>query len=372
MFDSAGRGLGAALPQRLWSFVARLNNDESSTFHRFATSKHVADLRWIIVFCLVLAAGAGVTVVLLNICGTWPSLNPAPDKTGAETSPSWVPVLHAVVASFGYLGTILGVFGAIVAWAYQTASARLGVVDLFACEIGTLCRVGALVDVARGMIKEAGQLDPGAGQPKRDGANGFTSQEDYFPVFNSNASDLKILEAEVVVNITAFYTYMKAMRDTLRKLAAMPAPAERRPVETRQEVMRSAIYMLFLAFESARKAIDDLIEFEPLRAECEVAILLTELEAYQFLLATQPDDFRRDRLELRAADYRDLVDALCDKVAHEAAKADSSAAVDEVGLSATALAQETKRRQAWKMAAGPALELQARYPRAVADTVKAA
>jgi uncharacterized membrane protein len=39
------------------------------------------------------------------------------------------------------------VFGAILAWAYQVGSARLGVVDLFACEIDTLCRMTTIVDM---------------------------------------------------------------------------------------------------------------------------------------------------------------------------------------------------------------------------------
>jgi hypothetical protein len=47
----------------------------------------------------------------------------------------------------------------------------------------------------------------------------FVSQEDYFPIFDKNSQDLHSLEALVVGNITEFYTYMKAMRDSRRGLA---------------------------------------------------------------------------------------------------------------------------------------------------------
>ena len=36
-----------------------------------------------------------------------------------------------------------------LAWTYQAGSARLGVVDLFACEIATLCRVSAVVEMVQ-------------------------------------------------------------------------------------------------------------------------------------------------------------------------------------------------------------------------------
>ena len=38
-------------------------------------------------------------------------------------------------------------------------------------------------------------------------------------MFESNTRDLQTLEARVVINITEFYTYMKAFRDYLRTLA---------------------------------------------------------------------------------------------------------------------------------------------------------
>jgi hypothetical protein len=98
--------------------------------------------------------------------------------------------------------------GAVLAWAYQSGSVRLGVVDLFACEISTLCRVATVVDTAR---RYAGKFDQPPTAPAdtagpRPPPYHFASQENYFPVFESNTRDLQTLEARVVINITEFYT----------------------------------------------------------------------------------------------------------------------------------------------------------------------
>jgi hypothetical protein len=109
-----------------------------------------------------------------------------------------------------YIGPALTIYGAVLAWAYLSASSRLGVVDLFACEIITLCRVGLTFDIAKYYVEQ--YKTPGA-------TAAFVSEEDYFPVFDNNSRDLQLLESSIVNNITAFYTYMKATRDSLRKLA---------------------------------------------------------------------------------------------------------------------------------------------------------
>jgi hypothetical protein len=69
--------------------------------------------------------------------------------------------------------------------------------------------------------------------------------------------------------------------------------------------MVNVIYLLYLGYESARKAVNDLIEFQPARAERSIVILLTELKCYAFLRKHfKSDDLRRKRLELREAGYR--------------------------------------------------------------------
>src|SRR5262249_11224244 len=153
---------------------------------------------------------------------------------------------------------------------------RLGIVDLFACEIDTLCRVVTVVDTVRRQIESfpnGSHRGDASGNSQSPGRH-FTSEENYFPVFESNTRDLHTLEARVVINITAFYTYMKAVRDSMRAVMDMSpslAKSESRPdspsISTPwQDAARNVIYMMFLGLESARKAIADLVEFEPEKA----------------------------------------------------------------------------------------------------------
>jgi hypothetical protein len=216
-----------------------------------------------------------------------------------------------------YGGPIIAVCGVVIAWAYRSASARLGVVDLFACEISTLCRVGTIFDLSNQFIKRYWD-EPS--QPKADHQDvckqksSFDSEEEYFPVFDNNARDLQLLEATVVSSITEFYTYMKAMRDCLRKLSNLPesdatvqrqdSSAEEDNPSAWQVATRDTLYMLYLAYESGRKAVDDLIEFEPYSSERKIVILITELPAYDFLLQRfDRGDSHYDRLDLRREDY---------------------------------------------------------------------
>ncbi len=214
-----------------------------------------------------------------------------------------------------------------LAWTYQTGSARLGVVDLFACEIATLCRVAAVVDMVPRYIAlfyagPAAPEQPQAidGDMPADGAR-FTSQESYFPVFDSSVKDLQALEADVVDNVTAFYTYMKVMRDSLRKLAEIH-PSTGSPAVSTGGIARSAtsIYMQFLGLESARKAINDLVEFEPTRAENTFTILLSELVAYAFLREQFTGDLKQRRLEARDEHYRREIPDLYDELQQRTGK----------------------------------------------------
>jgi hypothetical protein len=197
------------------------------------------------------------------------------------------------------------VFGAVLTWAYQVGSARLGVVDLFACEIDTLCRVITVVDMVPNQAKRY-LFDPS--KPDLD-ANGiaiapahFNSQEEYFPILAGNSRDLQSLEANVVVNITAFYTFMKAVRDTFRQLG------DAKNATQWQESMGNVMYMLYLGLESGRNAMNDLVEFEPTHTERTMVILLSELDAYHFL-RTKFDvagEMHHERLILRGPTYIEL------------------------------------------------------------------
>jgi hypothetical protein len=278
-----------------------LSDDERATVNRLCKSQHVKDLQAIVAvgFIGVVATcciGAGLFI--------W-----------AETE-AGQPLSAATHTFFTFFfAPALAIFGALVTWAYQVGSARLGVVDLFACEISTLCRVVTIADTVHryvdGVARERTAQTMLA-------AHKFTSQENYFPVFNNNNRDLQTLESKVVIRITEFYTYMKTFRDAMRMLVeTIPLPDSSEPPsskteEARREAIRSVVYMLFLGLESARKAIEYLVEFQADKVERIVVILISELEAYRFLRGQYPrGDMHYERLALRDPDYQSLIPDLC-------------------------------------------------------------
>ena len=318
---SSARAKSDDIPKRLLEPIARMlrTGNPAATVDRLFVSEHVSDLRLIIAFALI-----AVLVVLVfgfpgSLAYAWVF------RDGQSSSQVFFTALRGFVA---FCTPVLGIFGAVLAWAYQAGSARLGVVDLFGCEIDTLCRVVLVLDSVPQSIEGFRRALPGrsgAGNSASP-ARHFTSEEDYFPVFENNTRDLQALEARVVVNITAFYTYMKAVRDSTRALmdlSAPPAPPapglDKASASTSvawQDAARNVIYMMFLGLESARKAIRDLVEFEPEQAERTIVILISELQAYGFLSEqfVNEQDIRHQRLELRKADYEKLVPCLWNDV----------------------------------------------------------
>lgn len=276
--------------------------DESSTFVRLGKSRHVADLRLIFWVTVILMITASVLALAFEfeheVLTNW-------SKAQAPRG-FWFWARRAFDA-VGDSGLFIGAVGSlgcgVLAWTYQTGSARLGVVDLFACEIATVCRVGTIVDLVKHfaeMFATDATVPASAGGAPVPPLGHFASQESYFSVFDATIKDLQSLEAGVVKNVTAFYTYMKVMRDYLRKLGDLSPVAD----TVWHRTLCNVIYMQFLAFESARLAILDLVEFEPRQAEDLISILLSELPAYRFLLDHFDDDFRRRRLVLREPDYK--------------------------------------------------------------------
>lgn len=297
--------------------------DPAATVDRLFSSNHVKDLRLIInvtLWAVVLAVPMGLLLSFeYEVVNQWKQIE--------DRKTDWIFVHIAFAAAgnlFAWLGPGLALVGAVLAWAYQVGSARLGVVDLFACEVSTLCRIATVLDTVRHFTDHF-KLGPSAQPQGTDGpcapVTHFTSQEDYCPVFENNTGDLQALEARVVINITAFYTYIKAWRDALRALAEIkPLPAELRAPEGSaattgpwHDTARNVVYVLFLGLESARKAVEDLVEFEPENAERSIVILISELEAYRFLREqfTDPKDIRHQRIMLRIADYQRLVPGIC-------------------------------------------------------------
>jgi hypothetical protein len=274
--------------------------DAASTLFRLFRSKHVRDLKVVLYAACLLLSLCVVSVVSWAFFG----------GIAALFDPKGPPAAVALV------GSIVPISGAIVAWTYLTASKRLGVVDLFACEIATLCRVGTIFNVGEQRVQtwkrinERNAMESQTRSPPTPAPGNYVSQEDYFPIFDANSQDLETLEALVVGHITEFYTYMKSVRDCQRKLG------QAQTVEDGKEAAANIVYMLFLGYESARKAVSDLVEFQPTRTENIVVILLTELFCYSFLCEHfKHDDLKFKRLQLRETDYREVILELEKRVA---------------------------------------------------------
>src|SRR5262245_9976364 len=104
---------------------------------------------------------------------------------------------------------------------------------------------------------------------------------------------------------------MKALRDSLRRLAETNPPQATHPavaglaVETPWHIaMLNVIYLMYMAYESARKAIRDLVEYQPANAERLLVILLTGLKCYAFLrtrFAREDPRWRRPQLRVLRA-----------------------------------------------------------------------
>jgi hypothetical protein len=298
--------------------------DSSSTFFRFFRSKHVADLRTIVALALLMLAVHAFFVGLFaaedvhdqstSQAVTLPTQDHLSITVAPESKPKPTTFQGKALEFFEffskYFGAALPIYGAIVAWAYLTASSRLGIVDLFASEISTLCRVGTIFEIGKSSIKYV-DFKMGAEGGKPDS---YTGKEEYFPVFDQGAHDLQVLEASVVERITEFYTYMKGMRDARRKLSEIGPQSTTALPETDQQPWKTTalnvIFLLYLAYESGRLAVDKLVEFQPSKAERTIVMLLTELTCYHFLIRFfcehfGESDLRYIRLKLREPDYKE-------------------------------------------------------------------
>jgi hypothetical protein len=309
--------------------------DSESTLFRFFRSEHVRDLKLIGTAAFVVFMSHFVLVLILGLVAAansffGPGIPEHLLPWGKLLLGLWKRTYAAgsqFLFMFTFIGPAIPIYGLIIGWAYQSASKRLGIVDLFACEIGTLCRVGTIFDIGKRSVERYDKPSSENGEAPEEGSRAFVSKEQYFPVFQSNSHDLQLLEASVVNDITQFYTYMKALRDTQRRLAETKPPQMNETevhksnceseTDSWHTVMVNVIYLTFLGYESARKAISNLVEYQPARAERLIVILLTELKCFSFLcqrFERKPDDLRYRRLQLRKRDYRKQVLEVYDQV----------------------------------------------------------
>lgn len=292
-------------PKRLLSplFHVLRTGDPRDTVDRLFVSRHVNDLR-LIAATVFLVAGLVLAISLFVASLFCIKASRAGPPHGLV---EWAFLLATaggtpLITAFG---PMLVVLGAVLAWAYQVGSARLGVVDLFACEIDTLCRTVSVTEMTENLVRRFDHHDEDAATAatQRTGESpSFSSQENYFPILDSNARDLQSLEADVVTNITAFYTFMKAVRDMLRRVIVA------RGDQLHNDGL-NLMYMLYLSLESGRKAMNDLVEFEPTHTERTLVILLSELPVYQYLRKhyAAPGEPHHDRLVLRGPAYVDIM-----------------------------------------------------------------
>jgi hypothetical protein len=322
----------------------------AETVDRLTRSMHVQDLRWI---ANVTAGAAVLAIVMFVITAYTVTYTHAPQPIPVRADSKFYDALLPFTIS-----AVLAGLGGIIAWCYQTGSGRLGIVDLFACEITTLCRVCAVIGLADTCIAAFQLSDHSASDPEktkemRERFRHFESAEVYTPIFDSNAKELQSLSVKVLINITSFYTYWKAMRDAFRRLAKTQSATESASSINNDDEWRRAmanvLYMQFLALESARKAIRDLIEFQPNRAENTIMILTGELALYGSLKAHFPKtDVRYERLQLRRVRYQHVVPEVYYQTIEEQAK---YADCDE----------RNELRRDWDKALGMLVDLEKRY-----------
>jgi hypothetical protein len=231
-------------------------------FNRFRSSPHSQDL----LFIAIASAGFGVLTLVVGIIF------------------AQFPELFVAV-----LGFALGVVG----WAYQAANTRFGVVDLFAAEMATLCRVSAVSEFIPNSIR---RYYAGDDFPK------IESLSDYIVIFNNHARDLEILDGDVVRYVTQFYVYTKALVDSTAR--GSPARGPRN-----NPGALNIVYNAFLAFESARQALTVLIDSSTERTEYVLTAMLSEVPAYLLLLSEIRDheDLRFQRLNGRLRQYQVLI-----------------------------------------------------------------
>jgi len=115
---------------------SQLTEEEAaSTLFRFFRSKHVVDLR-LIVFTILVLLGFYIIIIFIGAFI---------EQYLHENFPGEIVVK--------LIGPAVGIAGVIIGWAYKAASIRLGIIDLFGCEIGTLCRVGTIFDVGTHYVR---------------------------------------------------------------------------------------------------------------------------------------------------------------------------------------------------------------------------
>jgi hypothetical protein len=308
-------------------FGWRLKRGPVPSFLRLGTSRHLGDYQFIALGAFVLTALALVSL------GTHTDLESSIEHGVAALTGV---ALHHPIPGAVIIG-MATVVATLSSWVYQSASKRLGTIDLFACEINALCRVCLVTDFAEKSVSWLRDW-PAKGTRK---PTPIDIKEEFTPVYSKNASELQSLDANALTSITSFYTYRMTMIEYLR--GAMSAPKW----EATHERVEQMIYMQFLMYENARLATEQLTEFEPERAQNLVSIYCSELPLIACLIGLyrerKESRFLYERLRMRIDDYDTQVQALLSEVQGKGEHSDKRR-LDVAWIKAKTTAEELERR----------------------------
>jgi hypothetical protein len=126
----------------------------------------------------------------------------------------------------------------------------VGLVDLFASEISTTCRVIAVTQTASHLVRFYD--DPPAKSIK------LNAPYEHYPIFDSNNTQLEVIDPQSIGAVTEFYIYMKSMCDYRHMLDEVDFPDQN--IERWKTIVRNVTYMLFLMLESGRNAIRIMVD----------------------------------------------------------------------------------------------------------------
>ena len=120
-------------------------DDAAKTLFRFRRSQHVRDLKLIASLAIVILGIQFAVVIafvlaepMIRFLGEW--YRQGWHEAAGFVTPLKVATLFSslLIALASYFAPAVPVLGGVMAWAYLAAATRLGVVDLFACEIRTV------------------------------------------------------------------------------------------------------------------------------------------------------------------------------------------------------------------------------------------
>lgn len=213
--------------------------------------------------------------------------------------------------------TVLGGLLTIAAKLVDSSQKRLAIVDLFASEILSLGRIFVACNIIGSFICLFDQLstpipaeaDASPTAASQQGPFGFADaarKENYFTVFEKNNTDLGPLAADTIADITAFYTFLKASRDSTGAMSLWNAPHYNAAL--RQNDVVSIIYNCFLMAGHGRHALQALIEERQRAAYATEVFDSIAVKCYLFLMYVLPaTDSRHKLLSARARHFLGVI-----------------------------------------------------------------